>query len=784
MHGPFPAPPLADFRCSPLGTVTRKRKPGKFRVINHLSWPDGTSVNDGIADHEAYIAYESFDKAVSELARLGPGTLLAKLDLKDAFRHIPVRPQDWHLLGCQWRGSFYYYITLVFGLKTAPYIFNMFAEALHWIIQRHIPASLKHYLDDFMPMFRPGTTVPYANSAVDWVMALGDSLGLRFQHNKTVRPCTSLEFLGLELDSVAMEARLPHDKLSYLRDDLLPHWSAKHRCTLHELQELIGFLQFTTQVIPHSRAFIQRLIDFSRTFRSPYANRHIPNYARADLTWWRTFVPAWNGIRAIVPSRPVIHVYTDASGTKGIGGVFGMHWFASRVPRRFRGTKRDIQFKELYAVVQAALRWGEDWRQCHVVFHIDNEVIVNAIETERNRSRHTMSLLRLLLMLAACLDFSFSSSWLPSKANALADAASRFQYSRLFELAPCLDRKTSSPIPHLSGLKRTLTTLDNTGQKSFIDFARLHPAYLNADGSFLPASQRAVMEWVAYLGGRALQPKTIKSYVSALRSLHVDADMPFDVCESPVVQRLIRGIKRYHGERERNPKMPITLAVLQQMSAALPSPAQSAGDASFAAAIKTAFAGFLRCGEFTVDRPASFTPATSLTRGSVQFFPSLEAPAHVLLSLPSSKTDPFRRGVSVLIAAAPGTSTCAVAALQHLFTVDPRSPTAPLFVADDGSPLTRSNFITRLKLLLPAAGLDPTGYSGHSFRRGAASSAAAAGYSDFEIQQLGRWRSDAYRLYIDIPRDRVLHLSSRLHWADPHAQPFEPPALPFAPRVA
>lgn len=291
------------------------------------------------------------------------------------------------------------------------------------------------------------------------------------------------------------------------------------------------------------------------------------------------------------------------------------------------------------------------------------------------------------------------------------------------------------------------------------------------------------MEWVAYLGSRNLQPKMIKSYVSALRSLHVDADMPFDVCESPVVQRLIRGIKRYHGERERNPKLPITLAVLQRLSAALPS-VQSAGDASFAAAMKTVFAGFLRCGEFTVDQPASFSPATSLTRSSVQFFPSLEAPAHVLLSLPTSKTDPFRRGVLVLIAAAPGASTCAVAALRHLFTVDPRPPSDPLFVIDDGSALTHADFIARLKLLLPAAGLNPAGYSGHSFRRGAASSAAAAGYSDFEIQQLGRWRSDAYRLYIDMPRDRVLHLSSRLHLADPHAQPFEPPALPFAPHLA
>lgn len=472
MHGPFPAPPLEAFRCSPLGTVSRKRKPGKLRVINHLSWPPGTSVNDGIPDTKGHITYESFGCAVAEIAQLGRGTLLAKLDLKDAFRHIPIRAHDWHLLGCRWNDSFYYYVVLVFGLKSAPYIFNLFAEALHWIIQRHIPAALKHYLDDFLTLFRPGTPLPHANAAIDWILGLGDSLGLFFQHEKTARPCTALEFLGLELDTDAMEARLPSDKLTFLRS-LLDEWSYKDRCTLRELQELIGFLQFTAQVIPHSRAFIRRLIDFSCTFRSPHAVRYIPKYARAELTWWRTFMPAWNGVRLITPSRPTIHIYTDASGTKGIGGIFGNHWYASRVPRRFRGMKRDIQFKELYAVVQAMLRWGEEWAHHHVIFHIDNEVIVNAITTERNRSRHTMSLLRMLLMLAACLDISFTASWLPSKSNALADAASRFQYSRLFELAPYLDRKTCSPNPRLIGLKRTLSSHDTSHSTSGMG---LHPA--------------------------------------------------------------------------------------------------------------------------------------------------------------------------------------------------------------------------------------------------------------------------------------------------------------------
>jgi hypothetical protein len=77
------------------------------------------------------------------------------------------------------------------------------------------------------------------------------------------------------------------------------------------------------------------------------------------------------------------------------------------------------------------------------------------------------------------------------------------------------------------------------------------------------------------------------------------------------------------------------------------------------------------------------------------------------------------------------------------------------------------------------AGYDPSRFSGHSFRRGAASSAAQAAFTEYKIQQLGRWRSDTYKLYIDASRPRLLN-SARLHWAVPTAPPFEPPSLHVA----
>jgi hypothetical protein len=175
-------------------------------MINHLSWPCGSSVNDGIPDVEAHISYDMFECAVSDLRLSGRGSLMVKLDLKDAFRHVPIRAADHHHMGMFWNGEFYYAIVLMFGLRSAPYIFNLFSEALHCIISHHIPARLCHYLDDFWLVFRPGTDPAIARAAVEWILALGEELGLHFQGEKMFWPCSLLDFLGLDLDSDAMEA--------------------------------------------------------------------------------------------------------------------------------------------------------------------------------------------------------------------------------------------------------------------------------------------------------------------------------------------------------------------------------------------------------------------------------------------------------------------------------------------------------------------------------------------------------------------------------------------------
>ena len=79
----------------------------------------------------------------------------------------------------------------------------------------------------------------------------------------------------------------------------------------------------------------------------------------------------------------------------------------------------------------------------------------------------------------------------------------------------------------------------------------------------------------------------------------------------------------------------------------------------------------------------------------------------------------------------------------------------PLFLTEEGRPLSRPVFMQHFKHILSRIGLDNTLYSGHSFRIGAASSGCAACLEDHLIKTFGRWSSDCYRTYIHTPKQII-----------------------------
>ena len=267
---------------------------------------------------------------------------MMKRDLKSAFRHIPVSPADYWLLIFEWQGKFYMDLFLPFGLRTAPRIFNLFSEALHWVFETCFCWNLTHYLDDFLFVFPPGTNVDGLFTQYDTVLA---TFGLSPAPEKDMNGQV-VTHLGFELDSNAMEVRLPlNKKLRALKavTDLLQ----AHTVSFASLQETLGFLSHCCTVVPLGRPFLREL--FALLHRLHNSKRlHLSSVVKRDLKWWIRFLTAWPAVSLIQISRINHDVATDASTLYGIGGIYKGQLFSSRVAAKEHS--KHINVKEMLAI--------------------------------------------------------------------------------------------------------------------------------------------------------------------------------------------------------------------------------------------------------------------------------------------------------------------------------------------------------------------------------------------------------------------------------------------------
>ncbi|XP_068675471.1 tripartite motif-containing protein 2-like [Montipora foliosa] len=260
--------------------VVPKKTPGEFRLIHHLSYPDGSSVNDFIPDQFSSVQYASIGDAITLIKSLGRACYMAKTDIKSAFRIIPIHPDDYHLMGMTWNNSYFFDRCLPMGCSSSCAIFEAFSTALEWLAKHYLCASgVLHILDDFL--FIASSQGKCASDLSNF-LGLCDRLGVPIAHEKTEGPSTTLQFAGITLDTINMEARLPDDKLRKCNAQLLD-MHKRRKTTLKELQSLIGLLNFTCSVVLSGRAFLRRLIDLTKGVRLPHHRIRITEACRRDL---------------------------------------------------------------------------------------------------------------------------------------------------------------------------------------------------------------------------------------------------------------------------------------------------------------------------------------------------------------------------------------------------------------------------------------------------------------------------------------------------------------------
>ena len=212
---------------------------------------------------------------------------------------------------------------------------------------------------------------------------------------------------------------------------------------------------------------------------------------------------------------------------------------------------------------------------------------------------------------------------------------------------------------------------------------------VSSNGLLLPASEQTLMHFCSHLADR-LHHSSIKVYLSAIRSLHIDQGFPDPLVNCLQLQRLLRGIKRHQGSSLPQ-HQPVTANLMQIIQHSLD--AHNSEHIMLWAACCLGFFGFLRAGDFMLN--CAFDPSIHLTVQDLQV--DAEAPSSLRVRIKSSKTDPFRQGCFIYLGHGQA-SLCPISAtLAYLHRQGPSS--GPLFIDTHGQPLTHS------RLCLPSSSL-------------------------------------------------------------------------------
>ena len=306
------------------------------------------------------------------------------------------------------------------------------------------------------------------------------------------------------------------------------------------------------------------------------------------------------------------------------------------------------------------------------------------------------------------------------------------------------------------GLASSTHRTYSCAREKFVNFC-IMTGHLSPYGSPCPASEWTLCLFATYLAD-SLRHSSIKVYLSAVWSLHVDQGFPDPVVNCLRLQRVVRGIKRSQGALPSRPRLPVSSNILCIMYSVLD--LKSFDDVMFWAACLLAYFVFLQSAEFTIPSLSAFNPSVHLSVSDVSVDVPLDPSSsfyqvfinHLQVFIKASKTDPFRKGCNILIGLG-SPPLCTVQAVISYLACRGHHP-GPLFLLKSGLPLTRSLVTDRLGAILLSAGL-PGDFSSHSFRIGGATSAAKVSVPDHLIQVMGRWKSDAYKQNIRTPPDLI-----------------------------
>ena len=440
ISGPHHLCPFKNFMSSPIGLVPKKEK-GKFRLIHHLSWPLGESVNDSIDPELCKVKYTRFDDAVQLVQMMGRHCEMAKCDIASAFRLLPVHPDDYELIGFTFKGHFYYDRAMPMGCSVSCSTWEKFGTFIEWSVQKISPdgGAVLHYVDDFLFVGKKGTGD--CKNVMNNFHSVCKVLGVPIAPEKTEGPINELVFLGLKINSSNQTITIPEDKLSSLRSSLRSMLTRK-KCTVKEVQSLIGSLNFACRAISPGRAFLRRLIGSIKNLNKPHFHLRVTHDMKNDIVMWLQFLEHHNGVSlfkdVIWYSNVDLELFTDAAASIGMGIYMKGQWAQAKWGSNFAKEcqNNNITFLEYFPILVAIHLFQHQLKNKKVIFHCDNAAVVEIINNQTSRCPRVMDLVRPFVLKCLQLNTIIKAQHIKGVNNSIADSISRFKMQLFRLLAP------------------------------------------------------------------------------------------------------------------------------------------------------------------------------------------------------------------------------------------------------------------------------------------------------------------------------------------------------------
>jgi hypothetical protein len=431
--GPLSENPHPLSVISPAGFVP---KPGSRvgRLINHLSFPRGASINDAIEPDDFRTHYEGLGTLLRWVRHLGKGSIWWSFDIRDAYKLIPVHPVDrlWQVLCIQ--GKYYVMPVLNFGGRSSPAIFDTFAHALNWILVHHgVPVSI-HYLDDF----NQGCPASGRDLATHWfhlTMSILDFLGIPVKQEKTQPPpARPLKALGVTIDTMMMSVSLPEEKCHSMVQQLMSMHN-RDWIFIDEVRSLIGRLLWFAQVLPLGRLYTQALI--GKLKGQPRRHCYLSSRIRADFDWWIVILSRWSGTRLLEDKfwqdAAMVGLVCDASSTGG-GFKFENLWAAWTWTAPT--DSQHINWKELATILILIKTLGPRLGRLKILIASDNLGNVEAVNKGYFKENHLNDLLKEIHLEQSIYNCRVRLRHITTKQNFVADLLSRGRIPQIRALFP------------------------------------------------------------------------------------------------------------------------------------------------------------------------------------------------------------------------------------------------------------------------------------------------------------------------------------------------------------